>query len=131
LTLDGARQETAHFAPWFLPDGRHFLYAGLSTDPKKSGVYVADLASKTRKQVTIESTRTIYVAPGYLLFARDRTLMAQPFDTGNLETTGDAVPVGEQVDDTHTKYLQKPYQEDALLAAIRHLLARDRRRSNS
>ena len=59
---------------------------------------MADLASKTRKQVTIESTRTIYVAPGYLLFSRDGTLMAQAFDTGSLETTGDAVPLAEQVD---------------------------------
>jgi len=38
------------------------------------------------------------VAPGYLLFVQDGTLMAQPFDTGKLETTGDAVPVAEQVD---------------------------------
>src|SRR5579864_1094286 len=44
-----------------------------------------------------ESTRTIYVAPGYLLFGRDTTLMVQPFDTGKLETTGEAVPA-EQVD---------------------------------
>jgi eukaryotic-like serine/threonine-protein kinase len=34
---------------------------------------------------------------GYLLFMRDRTLMAQPFDTASLETRGDAVPVAEQV----------------------------------
>jgi serine/threonine protein kinase/Tol biopolymer transport system component len=96
--LDGTRHETAHFAPWFLPDGHHFLYAALSTDPDKRGIYVADLASKTRKRVMIESTRTIYVARGYLLFSRDRTLMAQPFDTSKLETTGEAVAVAEQVD---------------------------------
>jgi hypothetical protein len=33
-----------------------------------------------------------------LLYLRDRTLMAQPFDPGRLETTGEAVPVAEQVD---------------------------------
>jgi Tol biopolymer transport system component len=38
-------------------------------------------------------SRAIYVNPGYLLYARDDTLMAQPFDTGGLATTGDAVPV--------------------------------------
>jgi serine/threonine protein kinase/Tol biopolymer transport system component len=98
MNLDETRQETAHFAPWFLPDGHHFLYVALSTNPEKRGIYVADLAAKTRKQVMIESTRTIYAAPGYLLFSRDRTLMAQPFDTGKLETTGEAVPVAEQMD---------------------------------
>ena len=96
--LDETRQETAHFAPWFLPDGHHFLYVALSTDAGKIGIYVADLASKTRKQVMIGNGRTIYVAPGYLLFARDGTLTAQPFDTGRLETTGEPTPIVEQVD---------------------------------
>src|SRR5262245_17480576 len=96
--LDATRHETAHFAPWFLPDGNHFLYVALSTDSENSGVFVADLAFTTRKQLPIESTRTIYVAPGYLLFVRDGTLMAQRFDTGKLEATGEAAPVAEQVD---------------------------------
>src|SRR5262249_7127118 len=96
--LDRTRQEIAHFAPWFLPGGHHFLYSFLSDDPAKRGLYVADLASKARKQVMTDSTRTIYIAPGYLLFARDKTLMAQPFDAGRLETTGDAVPVAQEVD---------------------------------
>jgi serine/threonine protein kinase len=96
--LDETRQEIGHFAPWFLPDGRHFLYSALSVDPEKRGLYVADLASKARKQVMTDSTRTIYVAPGYLVFARDKTLMAQPFDAGKCEATGDAMPVAEQVD---------------------------------
>jgi eukaryotic-like serine/threonine-protein kinase len=96
--LDGTRHETAHFAPWFLPDGDHFLYVALSTDPEKRGVFVADLAFRTRKPLAIESTRTIFVEPGYLLFVRDGSLMAQRFNTGRLETTEEAVPVAEQVD---------------------------------
>jgi eukaryotic-like serine/threonine-protein kinase len=96
--LDATRHETAHFAPWFLPDGQHFLYVALSTDPEKRAVFVGDLQSGTRKQLAIESTRTIYVAPGYLLFARDGALMAQRFDTRTLETTAEAVPVEEHAD---------------------------------
>jgi serine/threonine protein kinase len=99
--LDATRHETAHFAPWFLPDGHHFLYVALSSDAEKTGLFVTDVAAKTRKQVIIGNSRTIYVAPGYLLFVRDGTLMAQSFDTGKLETTGDAVPVAEQVDVTN------------------------------
>src|SRR5262249_54436394 len=86
---------------WFLPDGHHFLYVALSADSEKSGVFVADLASRIRKPLPIESTRTIYVAPGYLLFVREGTLMAQPFDTGKLEPTAEAVPVVEQADSAH------------------------------
>jgi len=96
--LDATRHETAHFAPWFLPDGRHFLYVALSTDSNKRGVFVADLASGTRKPLPIENTRTIYVAPGHLLFARDGALVAQRFDAGKLETTAEAVTVAEQAD---------------------------------
>jgi Tol biopolymer transport system component len=95
--LDEARNEREHSAPWFLPDGRHFLYLAVSTDPKKSAVYVGDLGSKIRKQVTIGATRAIYANPGYLLYVRDQTLMAQPFRTNELETTGDAVPLAEQI----------------------------------
>jgi Tol biopolymer transport system component len=96
--LDGSLHETAHFAPWFLPDGHHFLYVAISADVQNGGVYVADLASKGRKRVMIGNTRTIYVAPGYLLFVREGTLMAQPFDASKLETIGDPIPVAEQVD---------------------------------
>ena len=95
--LDKARDETEHWAPWFLPDGRHFLYLARSASPETSGVYVGDLASKTRKQVVAFATRAIYVNPGYLLFVRERTLMAQRFDTASLHTTADAFPVVEQV----------------------------------
>jgi hypothetical protein len=38
-----------------------------------------------------------YVPPGYLLFVRDQTLMAQPFSLRRLETTGDAVPIAENL----------------------------------
>jgi hypothetical protein len=48
--------------------------------------------------VTIGNTRAIYVNPGYLLFVREGTLMAQRFNTSKLEITGDANPVAEQVD---------------------------------
>jgi serine/threonine protein kinase len=96
--LDQSRNETGHTMPWFLPDGRHFLYLAISTDPTKTGVFVGDLNSRTRKQVLGFGTRAIYVNPGYLLYVRDRTLLAQPFDTDKLETTGDVVPVAEEVD---------------------------------
>jgi serine/threonine-protein kinase len=97
--LDKARGEIEHREPSFLPDGHHFLYLALSADPEKNAVYVGDLASKMRKQVLAFGTRAIYVKPGYLLYVRDRTLMAQPFDTGNLELRGDAVPIPiDQID---------------------------------
>jgi serine/threonine protein kinase len=100
--LDKGRGEVAHWAPSFLPDGHHFLYVALTVDTEKSAVYIGDLASKMRKQVLAFGTRAIYVDPGYLLYVRDRTLMAQPFDARNLELRGDAFLVGDQVDQAQT-----------------------------
>jgi len=52
---------------------------------------------KTRKGVQAADSNAAY-ASGYLLFVRERTLMAQPFDASRIETTGGAVPIAEQVD---------------------------------
>ncbi len=91
-----AGSETAHMTPWFLPDGRRFLYLVVSTNFKSVASYVGDLDSKIRRQV-LTGTNAEYAPPGYLLFARGPTLMAQPFDAGKAQTTGDPVPITEQI----------------------------------
>jgi hypothetical protein len=53
--LEETRHETAHFAPWFLPDGHHFLYVALSTDSEKRGVFVADLDSRSQSRAPGQS----------------------------------------------------------------------------
>jgi Tol biopolymer transport system component len=92
-TLDAAR-EASHKFPWFLPDGRHFLFSSLR--PRDSALEVGVLDSKEVKAVAQINSNAIY-AEGRLLFLRENTLMAQPFDVGRLVTTGDAAPVAEQV----------------------------------
>lgn len=39
-----------------------------------------------------------YAPPGYLLFLRDRTLMAQEFDANRLAISGEPIPVADDVD---------------------------------
>jgi Tol biopolymer transport system component/predicted Ser/Thr protein kinase len=97
-TPDRASGEAAHRFPWFLPDGRHFLYTANISGQEKTMVYAADLDSTNRKLVLAVNSNAVYTPPGYLLFVRERTLMTQPFDAGKLQTTGDAVPIAEQVD---------------------------------
>ena len=96
--VDRASGEIGHGCPWFLPDGHHFLYTASSREPEKVAIYAGDLDSKNRKRILAANSNAVYTPPGYLLFVRERTLMAQPFDVGKLQTTGDAVPVAEQVD---------------------------------
>ena len=98
--LNHSSSEVAHVFPWFLPDGRHFLYTAMSNDVNNSGVYIGDIESKNdsgnQRRIVSTVSNAVYV-PGYLLFLRDRTLIAQPFDAGKTITTGDAVPIAEQV----------------------------------
>jgi len=112
---DLSASERALRNPWFLPDGSHFLFTALSDDSQKTRIYVDSIdakpGSKTRRELLGARSNAVYVpetrtvgagwfghARGYLLFMRETTLMAQAFDAGTARTTGDAVPVGEQVD---------------------------------
>jgi hypothetical protein len=74
------------------------LYVALSADPEKRG-FVGRISRLKNPQADDDREhQIIYVVQGYLLFVRNTTLMAQPFDTDKLETTGEALAVAEQVD---------------------------------
>ena len=98
LPLDESRKETIHIWPRFLPDGRHFFYRSHNsspTDPPE--IFIASIDGKERKSLFKNSSDVSYIAPGYLMFARDTTVMAQPFDASKLQFTGDPVAVLENV----------------------------------
>jgi serine/threonine protein kinase len=91
--------ETQHWDPFFLPDGRHFLYLaiGSKTSPASpNGIYVTALDSNEAKLLVPGGSNGLY-AQGHLFFLRQQTLVAQPFDLERLELTGDAVAIAEQV----------------------------------
>jgi len=95
--LDTARKERAHRWPYFLPDGKHFLYfANTFAAGASNAIYVASLDLKVNKLLVPASSNVAY-ASGYLLFHRNGILMAQRFDASALELKGDAIPVAERV----------------------------------
>jgi Tol biopolymer transport system component len=83
--------------PEFLPDGRHFLY--LSTNTKsESQLMVASLeGSQPPRALVSAASRVQYVEPGYLLFVREGTLVAQPFDAGKRKLSGEPIPLSEKM----------------------------------
>jgi serine/threonine protein kinase/Tol biopolymer transport system component len=99
-TLHVEEGETRHAFPFFLPDGRHFLFLAVGSKTagpnSPSGIYVAALDSNERKLLVPGGSNAMY-AQGYLFFLREQTLTAQPFDAELLEFTGDAVPIAERV----------------------------------
>jgi eukaryotic-like serine/threonine-protein kinase len=96
-TLDDSRQETFHGFPYFLPDGKHFLYFALSAKTENDAIYVGSLDSKDRKLILNANSNAVYASPGYILFSREGTLMAQPFDAERMQLTGEPVPIAEGV----------------------------------
>ena len=96
-TLDESRNEVAHAWPYFLPDGRHFLYLARSLQSENSGIYVGTLDSNERKFLLNTDSSAVYAPPGFLLFLRERTLMAQAFDASSFQLSGEPFPIAEQV----------------------------------
>jgi Tol biopolymer transport system component len=83
--------------PWFLPDGKHFLYRVQGA--ANAAIRIGSVDSDETKIVGPASSGAVY-SRGYLFFLRDATLMAQPFDDKTLSTTGEAVSVVENVPTT-------------------------------
>jgi len=83
--------------PQFLPDGKHFLFFRYSGNATESGTFVESLDGGEPKLLVQGFSNAVYAAPGYLLFIKQGTLMAQRFDAGNLRLTGDAAPIAENV----------------------------------
>ena len=103
--LDEKRQEYSHALPWFLPDGKHFLYLRRSNNTEFSGVYVGALDTPPEKQepkpLLVSDLSALYAATGtgsgYLFYTRDATLLAQPFDPSALAFKGDPIPLAKGV----------------------------------
>ena len=90
----------------FLGDGRHFVYyRGAVARAEDGGIYLSSLDAKpgeAEKRLVTTSWSAAYVPSadphmGYLLFLREGSLMAQPFDNGRFELTGAPVRIAEQV----------------------------------
>jgi Tol biopolymer transport system component/predicted Ser/Thr protein kinase len=96
-SMDGSQQAIIHAWPYFLPDGKHFLYSIIASNSERSGIYVGSLDSKDTKLILKAHSSALYAPPGYLLFNRAGTLLAQPFDADRLELKGDAIPIAEGV----------------------------------
>jgi Tol biopolymer transport system component len=97
VTRLGAGETHAH--PFFLPDGRHFLYAvgtGAST-PFLESIFVASLDGVEPKRLVASNSNAVYVDPGYVFFWRERALRAAAFDPSRLRLTSEPFVVASDV----------------------------------
>ena len=89
-------QQRSHAFPEFLPDGRHFLFY-VTGAAEARGVYVGELGGSETTRLLAADSPAMYSANGYLLFVRDRTLLAQRFNPDSRELKGQAFPVDERL----------------------------------
>jgi serine/threonine protein kinase len=94
--------------PVFLPDSRHFLYLVTRGSSEKDGVFLSALDGKDNRRILADLSSVVFAPAasgnpiGHILFVRENTLMAQPFDAVSARAAGDAVPVAEGLSLTFT-----------------------------
>jgi Tol biopolymer transport system component len=97
-SFDRAHGEGEQGWPYFLPDGKHFLFVGYGAGSSSSGtIKLGLIGSFETKSLGTTDGRVEYDPGGWMVFVREGTLLAQPFDPGALKTIGDPVPIGENI----------------------------------
>jgi eukaryotic-like serine/threonine-protein kinase len=94
--------------PFFLPDGEHYLARrGRARGPGNAGIWVSSMAGAASRQILPDFSNAEFVEGmpgsrlGRVLFTRNGTLMALPFDTKRLESAGDVFAMARGVTPDH------------------------------
>jgi serine/threonine protein kinase len=92
--LDKAKHSTQRW-PWFLPDGKHFIFLATSHsggDPKQNGIYFGSVDS-TESHLVVATESAAQYASGYLLYQANPALVAQPFNPQTGTLSGSPIPL--------------------------------------
>jgi Tol biopolymer transport system component/predicted Ser/Thr protein kinase len=87
-----------HSSPWFLPDGRRFLYRARFFETERNALYLGSLDSKERRLVLQIDSDVAYSSSGHILFRRGDRLMAARFDAGEGRIEGEPVELAQGVE---------------------------------
>jgi eukaryotic-like serine/threonine-protein kinase len=87
------KTEIRHRAPFFLPDGKHFLYASQTPD-YSSVIRVAELGRPDQAGPVVGPGLNPEFASGDLLFIHGGHIQAQEFDPRTWKLSGDPRPLG-------------------------------------
>jgi Tol biopolymer transport system component len=92
--LDATRQDGTHRWPWFLPDGRHFLFYACHGGGSEPGdLRLGTLGATTARTLTTAMSRGVFLPPRYAAFVLGKTLMAQEIDVERQVLAGDPIPL--------------------------------------
>src|SRR5262249_12325314 len=82
--------QTSHRFPQLLPGGRQYLFYATGDN---QGIYLGSLDSMENKRLTAADSAGTYAPPGWLLFPRQGSLMAQRIDLPRAELTGSTMTI--------------------------------------
>lgn len=103
--VDTADGELSYAWPWFLPDGKHFIFTASVrqgsdrnsvTDRIKLGS-VDSTSSVTLYELSHNVDRVEYSNEGYILFVEQDNLTGLPFDADKLQVTGEPKPIAMRI----------------------------------
>jgi len=95
--LDTTTQENTHRWPLFLPDGKHFVYLGRTANNQADVIHLASLDTAEKATVILHASSNVAYSAGHLIYMRDHSLIAQPFDAKSLELAGDPFPIADRI----------------------------------
>ncbi len=85
-----------HRLPAFLSGGKQVLFLNANASGKAS-LDAVSLANGSITHLLDTASGAQYAAPGYLLYVKNRTLVAQRFSPSSLKLAGDPIPLAEHV----------------------------------
>jgi Tol biopolymer transport system component len=98
--VDTSQNQSNHRWPKFLPDGKHFLYATqarVRTSDFLGAIYVSSLDSSVNK-LLIKASSNVDYGGGAILYVRQKSVVAQPFNLSTLDIAGDPTPAAERIE---------------------------------
>ncbi len=88
--------QSIQFAPFFLPDGHHFLFVVVGT-PDAGGIYLGDLTGGVPTRLTNAVSTPVYLPTGWMLWVTGGALVAERLDVGKAALTGAPVTLATGV----------------------------------
>ena len=96
IKRDRSRGEARVHWPWFLPDGRRFLYLTRLRDG--SGQVTLAERGRSPRPILAAVSNVQWVDPDYLVFVREGILVGQRFDLATERIVGEPFSIAEPVD---------------------------------
>ena len=95
MQADATQKEVGTGWPFFLPDGRHYLF--VANGPRGPVTLKVGGLDRQDSAVLMPIESRIEYASGHIFYVSQQTLMARPFSAGTQRFTGDAFPVTDRM----------------------------------